>query len=176
MNNNRQRESLQEYRSVEGQDETKPTQTPTTTPKPIEPTESDAGSSVIQFPNCSRSAKHRHSEPGKLGDIVKSIMHRYDHKAKSFAADVFIALKLPCALDSVEARRELGCFASLWMDAVCSGIPPMELDHLRNRAIAEAQRLRKYWHNRPGKIQAVWCKIFGDMLNKAKTENQCKAM
>ena len=144
-------------------------QSPPTT-QPIEPTRSDAGSSVIQFPDCSRSAKntqHSKNEPQAIGSIIAGIQHRYSPAAKGFAGDVFAALQLHCQPDSEQGRRELGCFASLWMDAVHSGLPPPELDQLRDRAISEAGRIVKHWHNRQGKPAAVWCKVFGDMLRKA---------
>lgn len=175
---NRQSANKQKSRSLKGQDEQK-TKPPTAGNESIEPTESDAGGSVIPFTGPLGSVKHTRTSndgPQAIGSIIAGIQHRYSPDAKAFAADVFEALQLNCQPDSIQGRRELGCFASLWMDALRSGIPPPELDRLRGRAVSEAKRLRRYWRNRPGKIQAVWCKVFGDMVKKAKNGIQCNAV
>ena len=151
------------------------TQTPTTTPEPIQPTQSEAGGSVIPFTGPLGSAKHRRSEPNKIGDIVGGMLHRYDNVSQSFAVKVYRGLGLSNPLDSELARRELGAFRSCISKARLY-LPSPDFQELMNRALAEARRLKKYWRNRPGKPAAVWCKIFGDMVVKAKNSIKCKVM
>jgi hypothetical protein len=149
----------------------KTTQTPTAAPKPIEPTQSDAGGSVIPFTGPLGSAKHtglRRSEPNKLGDIAAGMFHRYDSVSQGLAVKVYRGLGLSNPLDSQQAARELGAFRSCISKARLD-LPPPVFQALMDRAIAEARRLKKYWRNRPGKPAAVWCKVFGDMVAKAKT-------
>ncbi|MBN2180377.1 MAG: hypothetical protein JW715_00575 [Sedimentisphaerales bacterium] len=163
---NKQKESSQ------GQDEKSSTQSPPTT-QPIEPTESDTGGLVIQFTNPLHSVNHtrsRRSEPQHIGDIAAGMMHKYSPDAKSFAGDVFQALQLACKPDSVQGRQELASFASIFMDASYSGLSPPALDALRERAIAEAKRIKKNWKSRQGKPAAVFVDVFKKMVNKAKTK------
>jgi hypothetical protein len=144
------------------------TQTPATTPEPIRPTQSEAGGSVIPFTGPLGSAKHKRSEANKLGDVAAGILHRYDNVSQSFAVEVYRGLGLPSPLDSKQAARELGAFRSCISKARLD-LPPPDFQELMNRAIAEAERMKKYWRNRPGKPAAVWCKVFGDMVAKAKS-------
>lgn len=145
---------------------------PTTTP-PLEPTKSDEGGAVIQFPAPSGSANHG---PLHLGSVAKSMVHRYDQDAKDFAGEIYQALNLHrrwCPTSS-SGRRELGSFASVWMKAKTSGLPPPELAQLWSRAIQEAQQIAKKLKS--GKPSAVWCSVFNKILDKRCSENQCKAM
>ena len=151
------------------------TQTPTTTPEPIEPTQSEAGGSVIPFTGPLGSAKRRRSEANRIGDIAAGILHRYDNVSQGFAVEVYRGLGLSGPLGSRQAARELGAFRSCISKARLD-LPPPDFQALMDRALAEAGRLKKYWRNRPGKPAAVWCKIFGDMVAKARNSKGCKVM
>lgn len=168
---NRQRESGPNSNSLKGQAESQINQSPPATlPMPPAPPLSDPGESkVIPYPKAPPESLRNNNEPQKLSDVIAGMQHRYSVDAKAFGADIFQALGLTCMPDSEQGRRELGCFASLWQDALQTGLNPPALDELRSRAVAEAGRIRKHWHGRKGKPAAVFCKVFNGMITNAKT-------
>lgn len=159
---------------LKGQTEYQTTTPPTTTP-PFMPKASDAEGSLIKFTAPPGSVKHNRSGPQKLGDIIAGMEHRYHQDAKEFGYEIYRALKLRWEPTSPQGRRELGCFASMWMKAKRTNISSQALNELRDRAIHEAQKLGRKRQKR-GNISAIWCTIFNRILDSKCSKTKCKAM
>lgn len=128
---------------------------PTTAPVPSEPCGSDAQ-------GVSRVIPFAPSPPGSVkGDIAP---HRINRAAQLYAHEIYEALALPWDIDSVQARREIGSFASVFYKSRGSGIPPEQLDELWRRGIDEARTIGK--KNKSRKRGAVWCWMFAKIMDK----------
>lgn len=141
-------------------DKAKAPKDPPTTTQPVKPQVSAKRGSVIQF-----SAPSELQNTGRLGEITKKILHRYNPDSKQFAYEVYQALAFPWDPTSEEGKRELGCFASVWEKAVGwqnAGIPMTVIDELRERAITEARKIAKRRQNR--KKGAVWIVVFNNLV------------
>jgi len=158
--------------ALKGQGKSQTTTTPTTAP-PFVPSESDAGGSVISFHGPPGSAKHNRNQPQMLGEIIEDMKHHWDHDAKEFGSDIYIALKLPWDPVSNEGRRELGCFASAWMKAKALGISPQSLDSLWKKAVDIAHKIAKKRPKYPNPSR-VWRGIFNKLLASKRSKTQCK--
>jgi len=133
---------------------------PTTTP-PIKPKEADTGSSgVIHFPGSLGSDKQ--TEPQQLGNIVKSILHRYNPEANEFADKILEIIK------PNQGKRDHANFASGWQKACYSGLSPPQKAELWNWSVKKAREIMKHWNNRKGKPAAVFRKAFNGMLTNKK--------
>jgi len=163
---------------------------PATTP-PIMPQASDAGESkVISFAKAppesvqdNRSepqvaqpqvAQPQVAQPQVIGDIVTEIQHRYDRIAQQFAREIYKALALPWHIDSIQARRELGSFASVLNKSRQWNLSQSALSKLWDRAHLEAQRISKR-KNKNENRAAIWCDLFRRLLTSAVSK-QCKVM
>ena len=100
--------------------------------------------------------------PGSVkGDIAP---HRTDRAAQLYAHEIYEGLALPRSIDSAQARREIGSFASVFYKSRSSGIPPEQLDELWRRGIDEARTIGKKSKSR--KRGAVWCTVFAKIMAK----------
>jgi hypothetical protein len=173
----RQKRSEDNSNALEGQREreVKTTSTTPTTAPPIMPKGSDArGSRVIPFSPAPSGSVGNHG-PQRIGDIVQGMAYRYDEDAKQFGGDIYLALAIPFSPDSIQGRRELGCFASMWTKAKGALIGAEALEELRTRAIKEAGRIAKR-KGKCGKVSAVWCTVFNRLLAARCDEERCKVM
>lgn len=147
---------------------------PTTTP-PSLPRQSDArGSSSRGQTRASPSGSVTHKLPGRTEDLAH-VMHRQyaklDPRCREFAAEIYAALRIPHELTTAEAHRELGSFASAWINAQGSGLPPPMLADLRAATIREAGKIGKH-RSRCKKPPAVWRKIFNKQLRSRSKKEQ----
>jgi hypothetical protein len=136
---------------------------PPTAELPSRPKKADPGGGAIRSQPNPLGPDNR-SGAVKLGEILSGMQHRYDPDAKSFARDVFLALGLTCAPDSRDGRRELGCFASLWMQAQRTIRSPPALAELHEKAIADAVELSKR-RTKYRNLSATWTAIFKKRIN-----------
>jgi hypothetical protein len=138
-----------------------------TTPLPAKSQEAATGErGVIKFQKlCAppRADNDNRSGLQRLGDIVAGTGPRYSRGAKDFGADIYHALGLSFSPLSVQGRRELGSFASLWERTISSGISPSAIQELRERALVEAVKIAKR-RRRCRSPGAVFCHVFARLL------------
>lgn len=148
------------------------TTTPATTPQ-IMPKASDAeGSNVIKFAKASPgSVQYNRSGPQVIGDVIAGIEHRYDRSAQQFAREIYQALCLPWHVDSIQAKREIGSFASLLSESRRWKLSDSALAELWARSHSEAQRIAKR-KDKNRKPAAIWCAIFKKLLTSQCSKNQ----
>lgn len=184
-NNNRQKSGRVNSNALEGKRKrkTKSATTdcrqaavaPATTP-PFMPQASDArGSRVIQLAQApSGSVQNTRAEPQQIGEVIKEMEHRYDVDAQHFARKIYQALRLPWHIDSPDAARQLGSFASVLHKSKKRNLSQSSIEELWNQAHLEAGRIakRKDKNRNPG---AIWCKVFKRLL-ASKVSKQCKVM
>ena len=132
--------------------------------KPPKPSQTDPGGSVANK-SPSPLGSDKGSGPVRIGQILSEMAHRYDPQSQLFAGDVFHALGLSCSPVSVEGRRELGCFASLWTEVQHAGLSPPELAVLRQKAVADAAELYKR-RTKYRNLSAVWTDIFNKRVGQ----------
>ncbi len=94
-----------------------------------------------------------------LARAVDGLTHGYALRADDFASEIFALLRCPMDRESLDAKRELGCFREALLTAIDAGLSPSQIEECIGKAKTDAGRIgraRKRYYRNDGSPETYW--------------------
>lgn len=99
-----------------------------------------------------------------LPRAVDGLAHGFALAADDFASEVFGLLQCPLDRESLDGRRELGCFREALLTAIDAGLSPSQIEEVTSKGKTDAHRIgrtRKRHYANGGTPERYWRFLWG---------------